>query len=138
MSLFVNKVLLFIVPCYNYADSVEAPTIKCCKSNCLNSIDKSESARVKLGVCAMSFKEQRSWLLTTFSTTYCKENHTFSHMICGKPVCTKAFIAVTGICKSRYYEIRSSFQQGHFQVITLNQISHWARIGNAMALPVCI
>lgn len=88
----------------------------CCKCNCLSFLTKEESARVSLSICAMSLREQRSWLLTTFSTSYCEENNKFSHTLCGKTVCTKAFLAVTTLKKSRYYEVRNSFLQGQLRI----------------------
>jgi hypothetical protein len=64
----------------------------------------------------MSLREQRNWLLTTFSTSYCEESSQFSHTLCGKSVCRKAFLAVTKLKKSRYYEVRQCFLQGHLRV----------------------
>ena len=92
----------------------------CCKLNCLSCLRSEEIARVKLSICAMSLKEQRSWLLTTFTTSYNMEQNMFSHTLCGKSVCRKAFLAVTGITQSRYYDIRKSFLQGQFHVVTLD------------------
>ena len=102
--------------CINFADSFCA-TKSCCRLNCLTSINQEECARVKLSMCAMSLKEQKSWMLTTFSTAYCSDSHKFHHMLCGKSICSRAFTTITGISKSRYYEVRSSFLQGQFQVM---------------------
>ena len=64
----------------------------------------------------MSYKLQKSWLLTTFSACYCSASHNFNHTIGGKRVCTKAFLAATSISKSHYYEIRKLFLLGHLRV----------------------
>ena len=64
----------------------------------------------------MSLREQRNWLLTTFSTSYCEKNNQFSHTLCGKNVCREAFLAVTKLKKSRYYEVRRCFLQGQLPV----------------------
>ena len=125
--------------CINFADSFCA-TKSCCRLNCLTSINQEECARVKLSMCAMSLKEQKSWMLTTFSTAYCSDSHKFHHMLCGKSICSRAFTTITGISKSRYYEVRSSFLQGQFQVMKTSPSTRFhveTRTGNAMAQAVC-
>ena len=69
-----------------------------------------------MSVCAMNYKFQKSWLLTTFRACYCPASNNFTHTIGGRRVCTKAFLAATGISKSRYYEIRKLFLLGHLRV----------------------
>lgn len=69
-----------------------------------------------MNVCATSYKLQKSWLLTTFSACYSPASNNFTHTIGRKQVCTKAFLAATGISKSRYYEIRKLFLLGHLYV----------------------
>ena len=89
---------------------------ECCGSACLKSVPSEALQRVRMNVCAMSYKLQKSWLLTTFSACYCPASNNFTHTIGGKQVCTKAFLAATGISKSRYYEIRKLFLLGHLRV----------------------
>ena len=78
-------ITVFVFNVLFYTDSVETLTIKCCKSKCLSSIGKGESARVKLSIGAMCFKEQKSWLLTTFSTSYCVTAHAETQLPCPWP-----------------------------------------------------
>ena len=87
----------------------------CCKNECLASLQKEELARVKINICAMSLREQRSWLLTTMTTSYSAEEKSFSHTLCGKRICRKAFLKATRISQSRYYEVRKCFLDGQYQ-----------------------
>ena len=99
--------------------SLEHTFEACCKKDCLRLVRKEELGRVQLRMCAMSFKEQRSWLLTTLSTSFDSETNQFTHTICGKIVCLKAFLKATTISRSRYFEVRARFLQGHFQLPSL-------------------
>ena len=58
---------------------------------------------------------QRSWLLATLATCYSMENQSFSHTLCGKQICRRAFLKATSISQSRYYEVRKCFIDGQHQ-----------------------
>ena len=91
-------------------------TSRCCGNGCLQCIDNDILQRVWLNVCCMSYKTQKSWLLTTVSACHCPANDKFIHTLGRKQLCTKAFIIATGIFKSRYYEVRKQFLLGHLRV----------------------
>ena len=41
----------------------------------LSSLCKEASTTVSLSICSMSLREQRNWLFTSFSTSYCAESN---------------------------------------------------------------
>lgn len=46
---------------------------------------------------SLSFKDQRKWLMTHFSTIYNTRTATFAHVLDGKKICTQAFLLATNI-----------------------------------------
>ena len=44
------------------------------------------------------------------------EPYQFTHTICGKVVCLKAFLKATTVSRSQYFEVCVQFLQGHFQL----------------------
>ena len=53
------------------------------------------------------------WLLAHFAAIYSHSTCQFTHTVCGKPVCFRAWLFPTNILKSRYYEIRGLFLNGY-------------------------
>ena len=85
----------------------------CCKNACVHGLSESEIVTTRDTVWAMNHKQQKKWLLAHFAAIYSHNTRQFTHTVCGKPVCLRAWLFATNISKSRYYEIRGLFLNGY-------------------------
>ena len=59
---------------------------------------------------------QRRWVLDYLHTNTCRDTNETKFCLCGKPVCLRVWLAVLGLSKSRFYEIRKSYKDGSLAI----------------------
>ena len=59
---------------------------------------------------------QRKWVLDYLHTNTCRDTNEITFCLCGKTVCLRVWLAVLGLSKSRFYEIRKAYLDGSLSI----------------------
>ena len=109
----IVQVKLHFISCDYLNWHADSAIAICCKNACVHGLSESEIVTTRDTVWAMNHKQQRKWLLAHFAAIYSHNTRQFTHTVCGKPVCLRAWLFATNISKSKYYEIRGQFLNGY-------------------------
>ena len=82
---------------------------ECCSHCCLSHLTASEINSTLEYFKSKNIIEQNKFLLDSFKVISNQLQDTTNHMICGKPVCKKAYIRILEISEKRYYKIQKIF-----------------------------
>lgn len=111
--------------------------VNTCEDNCIQTVhqvSESDIWMTRKRFTGLSSIQQRQWVLDYLHTNTNSESMITMFTVCGKKVCLPVWLAILGLSRSRFYEVRQIFTSGGLQIERLvSPKCHQTKSLNAIA-----